>query len=421
MTWVCKVCKTNNDKTAKFCVVCGNERSEEESVAEASVSVRSASPAKRLKTSGIWVCKFCMTNNPADATECAVCGGKEKYVESVIEPIPSKPASKSVAKSTPTSTSSSSSSTHSPSDSSPRPSSYLPPSTSTPSRSDTSTTTRRALALEGWQIALIVIGCAVLVAGVTLLGVFGSQIYWWEWQHIIGSIVGSILVGIVILICWIMYEQVVCLDVYKPGIIGASVIALLNIALGFAFKNDYNIIFYWIGAYSIVGLIVATVLAYNDSYSGWGQIGFTCLVIAAVFFIIITILSVTINVGYVYIDEENNNTSTQWAVGILVGAAFVVGMFILTMYLSDSSGFVAGLTSVIINTIFSLINLSLGAALGEAHNILFSLFAAALIISSGVGIFWSYMDSDARETRIGNSALICLNIAMIVIINVYVA
>ena len=453
--WVCKECNTNNEASATECIVCGGTERLEPTSAEV-VSVRlTKSKAAALEIEGgvltipegyEEIDAHAFENNSKLETVILPSSMKKIFKEAfkncrnlkevrtggTLDSIgekaffnctslivkPTARVVKDYAFSSDHSSVKPSSAPTKPSSAPAKSTSYVAPK---PKPSTTSSTTKKTYKspLNWWQILLIVLGSVAVVTAIVLLSVFGSIITWGEWQQIIGSIVGAILTAVVIIVSYVVYEKTsVMIETYQGCMIGATVVGFINMIFGFTFENGYNIIFYWIGAYALVGLIVTTIIAYSEGKDKWAYGGLISTVANAVFFVIITTLTMTLFIGHAEPPETEPSTTGQWVAGILFGGAFAVGMFFAIMYIEDSTD-KGGIFAAIVTSVLTIINLSVAAALGINCKIIFNLFSVALILAAGSGGFWSIGADDIVESFTCNLGVIALNISMMVILNIY--
>ena len=77
LEWTCQYCETRNPGTAKFCMACGKEQTEDVEFHQAADEklITDAEEIARAKAGPDIHCPYCEARNPATAKFCGACGG----------------------------------------------------------------------------------------------------------------------------------------------------------------------------------------------------------------------------------------------------------------------------------------------------------------------------------------------------------
>ena len=131
-------------------------------------------------------------------------------------------------------------------------------------------TSSSSAGMSGWKIILIAVAIVLaLAAGITCLIVFRKSISWKGWQYVIGVIGGLFLLLISGFICFII-EDFMSLEIFQLYTFFALTIAVANFVLYSVFRVDYKIIFIFITAYFLIGLLFSCISAFDTCEVAWG-------------------------------------------------------------------------------------------------------------------------------------------------------
>ena len=226
------------------------------------------------------------------------------------------------------------------------------------------------------RVLFSVIGMAILIIGVVLLGVYGKRIEWYQWQHIIGSIGGLLLLGGLFAICYIW-------DDAETFSVELCVVVILNLVLAFILKDKYSTICYWLFAYTFISLIAWFLYGMEecveDPYLAIAIITFICNIVLLIFYIIYSkgIFPPT-NLSYV---------GEQCVIGACLIVTIIVCLFLICYQLEDVATFDMYATAVIILILVAVINYVLAFTLKNDYRIICYWLAPASIVGMIIGCF----------------------------------
>lgn len=110
----------------------------------------------------------------------------------------------------------------------------------------------------------ILIPFVLVIIGVVCLAVFGKKIQWWQWQHIIGGVIGLLGLVAYFFVLFIIDDELT----YKVTPLAFLLLAAVMFCLASAKPSSCRIMFYYFEGYFILGALFAALMAFSDDEGG---------------------------------------------------------------------------------------------------------------------------------------------------------
>ena len=255
--------------------------------------------------------------------------------------------------------------------------------------------------VDSFTIMPWIIGIAVLIVAVVLLAVFGKRIQWYQWQHIIGSIGGLILLGGIFVLCYNGDDD------GESYPIDVAVIAMLNFTLAFILKDKYSIICYWMFSYIFVALVAFFFYGMYecvDTYIGVTVATFICNIILLIFF--------ALYVNGIFSPTNLSYVGEQCVIGFCLIVVIAICTLFICYQVDDVLCIESSTTTTIILIVVMILNYILAFTLKNDYRIICYWLAPASILGMTVSSF--FLDDMDMPTAVGFGATI-VNIVLLII------
>ncbi|MBO4694589.1 MAG: hypothetical protein J5656_01510 [Clostridia bacterium] len=255
--------------------------------------------------------------------------------------------------------------------------------------------------VDSFTIMPWIIGIAVVIVAVVLLAVFGKRIQWYQWQHIIGSIGGLILLGGIFALCYNADDE------GESYPIDVAVIAMLNFTLAFILKDKYSTICYWMFSYIFVALVAFFFYGMYecvDTYIAVTIITFICNIILLIFF--------ALYVNGIFAPTNLSYVGEQCVISFCLIVVIAICTLFICYQMDDLFTLESSTTTTIILIVVMILNYILAFTLKNDYRIICYWLAPASIV--GMAISSSYLDDMDMPTAVGFGATI-VNIVLLII------